>query len=146
MFDKLKKVFGTSSSQPALKSGAHAVAAPDTMSVWAATQGLTYNPLSDGKGFLMTGRIGGHAWRLERGHASRAYIVGEELRARAELKVNDDVAVLIMNRPLKEVLEKQAYALYTDTLQTTADPKLPEELRWLAMYREVGWDSLGPAF
>ena len=51
-----------------------------------------------------------------------------------------------MNRSLKEVLEKQAYALCTNTLQTTADPKLPEKMRWLAMYREAEWDSLNPAF
>jgi hypothetical protein len=38
-----------------------------------------------------------------------------------------------MNRPLKEALEKRACEKYTDTLQTTADPSLPEEMRWLAM-------------
>lgn len=27
-----------------------------------------------------------------------------------------------------------------------ADPNLPEEMRWLAMYDEVGWDALPPAF
>ena len=53
---------------------------------------------------------------------------------------------MIMNRALKEALEKQAYQRYTDTLQTIADPKLPEEMRWMAMYQEVGWDSLAPAF
>jgi hypothetical protein len=36
--------------------------------------------------------------------------------------------------------------LYTDSLQTTADPNLPEEMRWLAMYDEVGWESLPLAF
>ncbi len=150
MFDQLKKVFGASSDKSSDKSsgnsGERTAAATDALSVWARAQGLTYNPLDDGKGFLMAGRVGNRPWRLERGHSSRAYIRGEELRARAELKVDEDIAVLIMNRSLKEVLEKQAYQLYTDTLQTTADPKLPEEMRWLAMYREVGWDSLEPAF
>jgi hypothetical protein len=51
-----------------------------------------------------------------------------------------------MNRPLKESLEKRAYAIYTDSLRTTADPSLPEEMRWLAMYDEVGWSSLLPEF
>ena len=142
MFDRLKKVFGT----PADKSLGHAVATPDAVSMWASAQGFAYSSMGEGKGFSMTGQVGNCAWRLERGRSSRDYIRGEELRARAELKVDEDVAVLIMNRALKEVLEKQAYQLYTDTLQTTADPKLPEEMRWLAMYREVGWDSLGPAF
>jgi hypothetical protein len=60
--------------------------------------------------------------------------------------LNDGVSILIMNRPLKEALEKRAYEMYTDTLQTTADPSLPEEMRWLAMYPETGWDGLPPEF
>ena len=114
--------------------------------MWASARGFAYSSLGEGKGFSMTGQVGSSPWRLERGRSSREYIRGEELRARAELKVDEDVAVLIMNRALKDVLEKQAYQLYTDTLQTTADPKLPEEMRWLAMYPEAGWDSLAPAF
>ena len=60
--------------------------------------------------------------------------------------MNGDAAVLIMNRPLKESLEKRAYAMYTDTLQTTADPSLPEEMRWLAMFDEMAWESLPKDF
>ena len=146
MFDRIKKVFGASADNFQERTVAASDAVSDAMSVWARAQGLTYNPLGEGKGFLMTGRVGNKLWQLERGNSSRTYIYGEELRARAELKVDEDVAVLVMNRSLKEVLEKQAYALYTDTLQTIADPKLPEEMRWLAMYREVGWESLSPAF
>ncbi len=133
MFDPFKKAFGAS-------------AASDAVSVWAKAQGFTCNRLGEGKGFSIAGRIGNKPWRLERSHSVRAYIQGDELRARAELKVDEEVAVLIMNRSLKEMLEKQAYALYTDTLQTTVDPKLAEEMRWLAMYREVGWEGLSPAF
>lgn len=92
------------------------------------------------------GAVGNKPWKIERGPSSRDYIRGEELRGRAELKINDDAAVLIMNRPLKDVLEHRAYKMYTDTLQTTAEPGLPEEMRWLAMYPEVGWDSLSNAF
>jgi hypothetical protein len=50
-----------------------------------------------------------------------------------------------MNRPLKAALEKKAYALYTDSLQTSVDPNLPEEMRWLAMYQEVGWEGMSEA-
>ena len=142
MFDQFKKVFGT----PADKSLTRAVTPPDAVSIWASTHGFAYSPAGDGKGFSITGQTSRRPWRLECGHTSRAYIHGEELRARAELKVDDDVAVLVINRALKDVLEKQAYEHYTDTLQTIADPKLPEEMRWLALYPEVGWDSLSPAF
>lgn len=140
MFERLKKVFG---------QGGKAADAPliaDAVSQWAGSQGFAYTGHGDSPAFAVTGQIGDKPWKLERGRSSRDYIRGEELRARAELKVNDDAAVLVMNRPLKEALEKRAYEMYTDTLQTTADPSLPEEMRWLAMYPEVGWDGLPPAF
>jgi hypothetical protein len=140
MFDRLRKAFSQAQS-PLKKSGA-----VNAVSEWAGAHGLLYTGVNDGNGFSLTGKIGNKAWKLERGRASRDYIHGDELRARAELKLNDDVSVLIMNRPLKDALEKRAYEMYTDTLQTTADPSLPEEMRWLAMYPEAGWESLGSEF
>ena len=142
MFNQLKKAFDASADKPEKR----AVAASDTVSAWAKAQGFIYSRIDESKEFSIAGRTGNKPWRLECGHSLRAYIQGDELRARADLKVDEDVAVLIMNRSLKEGLEKQAYALYTDTLQTIVDPTLPEEMRWLAMYREVGWEGLSPAF
>ena len=140
MFERLKKVFGR--SDKTIDSPVTA----DAVSRWAGSQGFSYTGYGDNPAFAVTGKIGDKPWKLERGPSTRDYIRGEELRARAELKVNDDAAVLVMNRPLKEALEKRAYEMYTDTLQTIADPSLPEEMRWLAMYPEVGWDGLPPAF
>lgn len=140
MFDRLRKAFSQAQSRPKPPGAANAV------SEWAGMQGFSYTDVNDGNGFSLTGKIGNKAWKLERGRASRDYIHSEELRARAELKLNDDVSILIINRPLKDALEKRAYEMYTDTLQTTADPSLPEEMRWLAMYPEAGWDSLTPEF
>jgi hypothetical protein len=140
MFDRIKKAFTQADA-----SGSPPVAL-DAVSAWAGTQGFSYTVANDGKGFVLTGHVAGKPWKLERGKSSRDYIHGEELRARAEMNLNDDVSVLIMNRPLKEALEKRAYEMYTDTLQTTADPSLPEEMRWLAMYPEAGWDSLPHEF
>jgi hypothetical protein len=54
--------------------------------------------------------------------------------------------VLVINRPLKESLEKRAYQIFTDPLQTSVDTNLPEEMRWLSMFDEVGWDKLPPVF
>jgi hypothetical protein len=149
MFERLKKVFNTSGKSGVAPEHAASVLA-DPLARWATAQGYSYTAIDTakgpGKGFTVTGEVAGKPFKLERGRASRDYIHGDELRARAELQVNDDAAVLIMSRPLKESLEKKAYEMYTDTLQTTADPSLPEEMRWLAMYQEVGWDSLSPAF
>ena len=94
----------------------------------------------------MQGKVGGRTWKMELGRPTRDYIAGEELRARAELGVFDEVGAMIINRPLKDALERRAYSMITDTLQTTADPRLPEEMRWLAMYDEVGWEGPSNAF
>ena len=140
MFDRLRKAFSQGQARPDVAAPVNAV------SEWAGVQGFSYRSVNDSTGFSLAGKIGNRPWKLERGSATRDYIHGEELRARAELQLNDDVSVLIMNRPLKDALEKRAYEMYTDTLQTTADPSLPEEMRWLAMYPEAGWDSLAPEF
>ena len=140
MFERLKKVFAPRDV------GSDRPDAADDVSKWAGTKGFAFTGSSEGTGFVLSGKIDKKPWKLERGKSTRNYIRGEELRARAELQLNDDVAVLIMNRPLKEVLEKRAYEIFTDTLQTTVDPSLPEEMRWLSMYPEACWHALPPAF
>lgn len=99
-----------------------------------------------GVGFGIHGTLHGKPWKLERAAASRNYISGEEIRGRADIAVDPQATVVIMNRPLKEMLEKRAYALYTDSLETVAGPTLMEEMRWLALYPEVGWDRIPDAF
>ncbi len=142
MFERLKKIFTQESPQTRTLVAVR----DDPVSEWAETKGLSLSEIMDGNGFALSGVIGTKPWKLERAKSSRDYIRGEELRARAELKVSDEVSMLIMNRPLKDALEKRAYAMYTNSLQTTAGPDLPEEVRWLALYREVGWDSLPNSF
>lgn len=149
MFDRLKKVLGKASppARPAAPPPPDSVAgAHDPVSEWAATQGFHFSGKAAGTAFSLQGKFGDRPWRMEVGRPSRKYIVGDELRGRAELGVDPEVLIVLMNRPLKEVLEKQAYALYTDTLQTSADPNLPEEMRLLAMYEETGWASIPRPF
>ena len=147
MFDRIRKAFsrgrGKDRSDPA---GTISQLAHGPVSEWARTQGLGFSTDDGGEGITLQGQVGGRPWRLQLGRPSRKYIFGEEVRARAELGLRDDVAVLIINRPLRDALEKQAYEIYTDPLQTTISPNLTEEMRWLAMFREVGWDSLPKDF
>jgi hypothetical protein len=144
MFERLKKI-SLNAKIPGQK-----FASADAVAAWAGAQGFLWAAADDGKstgrGFSLTGTVDNKPWKLECGSSSRDYILGEELRARAELKLDGDTSVLIMSRPLKEMLEKRAYGIYTDTLQTTADPRLTEEMRWLALYPEVGWNGLPKAF
>jgi hypothetical protein len=114
------------------------------VSQWASIQGLKVSERS--RGYSMEGLVGGKPWRMEQGKPSRDFIQGLELRARAETGLREDIAVMIMTRTLKNELDKRAFSLYTDTLQTQVDPNLPEEMRWLAMYEEVGWEELGEVF
>ena len=55
------------------------------MAEWAHGQGFAY--VADGKAddSVVTGTLAGKPFKLERGRASRDYIRGDELRARAEL-------------------------------------------------------------
>lgn len=145
MFERLRKVFqrepkerdreATPSQEP-----------HGPISEWAASRGMTLSGVPLGHGVAMQGKVGGRPWRMELGKPSRDYISGEELRARAELGVFDDVGAMIISRALKDALERRAYSMITDTLQTTADPRLPEEMRWLAMYDEIGWEGVPDGF
>lgn len=147
MFDRIRKVF--SRGDDAAPAPAAPVAVPpaaDPVSEWAATQGFTFSTEVAGAAFALQGRVGGKPWRMEVGRPSRRYVQGGELRARAELDIDPEVLLMVMNRPLRDELVKQAYATYTESLQTSIDRSLPEEMRLLAMHDEVGWDSLPPAF
>jgi hypothetical protein len=153
MFEFIKKTLGFGSNPNADKAtkspilpGA-SVSPSSKVSEWASMQGLGFSQRADGRGgYQMDGKIGDKPWRMEQGKPSRDFIKGSELRARAELGIRDGVAVMVMNRQLKNDLDKRAFALYTDSLQTIADPNLPEEMRWLSIYEEMGWESLGGAF
>jgi hypothetical protein len=145
MFDRIKKAFSKEAKEPLEPEGPSSQMARGPVSEWAATQGFAFS-VDGSDGMALEGKVGGKPWRLQLGRPTRNYILGAEVRARAELGIQDDVAVLIMNRPLKEALEKKAYQIYTDQLQTSVDSTMPEEMRWLAMFDEVGWDSLPREF
>lgn len=143
MFDRIKKAL---SREATSKDAGHSSHLHGPMSQWASQEGLTLSQADD-EMLAVVGQVAGsNPWRLEVGRSTRTYIRGEELRARAELGLDEDISVLVMNRSLKDALERKAYSMITDTTQTTADPGLPEEMRWLAMYNEVGWDGLSSKF
>ncbi|MBP7565325.1 MAG: hypothetical protein KA795_04895 [Burkholderiaceae bacterium] len=132
MLERLRKLF--SSRAPSV---ARAVPVPiDAVAAWAAGAGLDFHPRGEA-GFAISGQRDGLTWRLERGAPSRHFIHGAELRGRTELGLHSNVAVLILNRHLQDALEHRAFSEFTDTLRTSADQQLPEEVRWLSMYEEV---------
>ena len=143
MFERLKKAF---SKEAKRGDDTPSQISLGPVSEWAATQGFGFSVLDGGQNIALEGKVGGRPWRLQLGKPTRNYIFGEEVRGRAELGIPEDVAVLVMNRPLKEALEKRAYEMYTNTLQTSVDSSMPEEMRWLAMFEEVAWEKLPETF
>ncbi|MEO5672738.1 MAG: hypothetical protein ABIR26_18780 [Ramlibacter sp.] len=146
MFERIKRAFFRDAKDSADEAAPNSQLSHGPVSEWAATRGFGFSVDGTGHGVALEGKVQGRPWRLQMGAPSRMYIRGEEVRIRAELGIDDDAAVLVINRPLREALEKQAYSMYTDSLQTQADPSLPEEMRWLAMFDEVGWDTLPRTF
>jgi hypothetical protein len=153
MFESIKNALGFGSNpKPDHASKADIVpgaslSPSSKVSEWASMQGLGFSQRPDGRGgYQMDGKIGDKPWRMEQGKPSRDFIKNSELRARAELGLREGLAVMVMNRQLKNELDKRAFALYTDSLQTIVDANLPEEMRWLSIYEEMGWESLGKAF
>jgi hypothetical protein len=146
MFDRIRKALAREPRDKDSRTAPPSRLPHGPVSEWAASQGFAMSVTGNGQAIAVEGRVGAKPWRMELGKPMRGFIRGEELRARAELGLPEDLAVMIMNRPLKEALEKKAYSIITDTLQTTADPNFPEEMRWLAMYDEVGWPSLPGSF
>ena len=63
-----------------------------------------------------------------------------------DFEADPDAAVMVINRPLQEILEGTAYTAITDTLQTAVSSSLPEEMRWLSMYEEMAWPGLPVSF
>jgi hypothetical protein len=146
MFDRIKKALSRGAKQPQESEVQVSQLEAGPVSEWAATQGFAFSTNARNREIALESKIDGKPWRMQLGRPTRNYILGEEIRARAELTVRDDAAVLLINRPLKESLEKKAYSIYTDPLQTSVDPSLPEEMRWLAMFDEVGWEGPPQAF
>ena len=145
MFDRLKRIFGGKDSA----APSSAIAGPERQRIhqWALQQGYSFSdkPVkgrpepSPGFQFGLDSKIRGKRWRIECGSPDRDFIKGLALRGRIDLGALQAASIVIMNRPLKVALEKRAYALYTDSVQTAVDPNLPEEMRWLAALPEVAW-------
>jgi hypothetical protein len=149
MFDRIRKALsrsGAGNDAADADAATPSQIAQGPMSEWAATQGFALSLRGDGQTVALEGTVGGRPWRMEAGPPTRDYIRGEELRARADLRLARDPSLMVINRPLKAALERKAYSAITDTLRTTSNADLPQEMRWLAMFDEIGWQDLPDAF
>ena len=142
MFKQLRKALGLS-PEPAAQLG---VVTPGQLAQWAGAQRWAFAFDGEPDRFVLQGQVVEHPWRLESGAPSRDYMQGTELRVRAELALNPDAHVMVISRALKEELEGRVYGAITNSLQTTVDQSLPQEMRWLSIYEELRWPQMPASF
>ena len=142
MFERLRSVFTRGATSAADRS----IATATQLSQWAKGQGWSFAFQGEPAQFHLGGVAAGQPWRMESGAPARDYIHGTELRARADLRVAPEVALMVISRSLKEELEGRVYGAITDTMQTAVDDSLPQEMRWLAIYEELRWPELPTSF
>jgi hypothetical protein len=102
---------------------------------WAETRGGQFRIAKDGRSFLIEQpKAFPGGLRVEWGPSQRAYIEGNELRMRCELRLHGDLQMMVLCRDLMDRLESAVFEAYTDTLKTRVDTDTPEEMRWLVMF------------
>lgn len=114
---------------------------------WAEARGLEFLARRD-DACAFVGEWSGQPVRIDLQPAGRPYLEGWELNARTEIGLPLPSGVVLMNRPLKLSMERWAdyvYSQLTNAVQTMAET-LPEEVRWLATYRDAGWPGPEPSF
>ena len=114
----------------------------DSVAPWAQSHQYGFRAVPD-EGFVVDGRLGATAWRLEWGPSQRPYIEGHELRLRSELGLGSDLQALVMNRVLAEQMEKTVFEQYVEGVQTRIDNQTPPEMRWLVMFPKLAGAELG---
>ena len=127
MFESIKRMLGSSS---AARDDGQALAA------WAKTEGFTLKHVKhrSGVGFVVES---GRGWRVELGPSQRPYIIGQELRFRADTGLHGDVQMIMVTRVLAQTLESDVFSRFTHAMQTQIDTTMPDEMRWLAMHPRV---------
>ena len=123
------------------------VATDDPVARWATEHFIKHKRLAPAQ-FELEGLLLDKPFRASCSASSRPYIIGLEMRARMDLDLPPTGHVIVMSRVVRQALEKQANALYAaavDPVQTSAQ-MLPEELRWLSMFRQGIWNGPQPLF
>ena len=104
MLESFKRLFSPAASGPDWRDVAD----------WARERGLAFKRAREDEGFVVEGELSGRPVRIEWGPPQRAYIEGRELRIRMELKLPADLQMLLLSRPLMELLEKQTFERFTE--------------------------------
>lgn len=110
---------------------------------WAEDAGHRFAIGRGEQGFVIEPQAGSASWRIEWSPSQRNYIVGRELRVRAEIGVDSDLQMLAATRELFGRLEHAVFEQYTEGTETRIDDDTPEEMRWVVLYPQVPGKVLG---
>lgn len=114
----------------------------DNVALWAEQRQYPFRSVP-GEGFVIDGRVAGTEWRLEWGPSQRSYVVGAELRLRAELATSSALQLVVMNRALQEAMENAMFEQAVESVQTRIDNETPPETRWLVMFPKLPGVDMG---
>jgi hypothetical protein len=115
----------------------------DAFKGWSRGAQVHLRTPRDAEGLIVDGKVDGVPWRLEWGASQRPYVLGKELRIRAELALPGDLQVIVLNKVLQEVIEKAMFEQFVEGVQTRIDTETPAEMRWVVMYPKLGRGELG---
>jgi hypothetical protein len=138
MFERIKNALNR---QPASEP------VDDPVARWATGHFISHKRPAPAQ-FELDGLLLERPFRASCSASSRSYITGLEMRARMDLDLPPTGHVIVMSRVVRQSLEKQANELYAaavDAVRTSAQ-MLPEELRWLSLYRQGMWAGPQPSF
>jgi hypothetical protein len=126
MFESIKRLLGPASAGDE----------GEVLAAWAKAEGYTFKRVKDktGGGYVVET---GKGWRVELGSSQRPYVIGKELRFRADTGVPGDVQMIMITKVLAQTLESDVFSRFTNAMQTQIDNTLPDEMRWLAMHPRV---------
>ena len=113
----------------------------DLVAGWARRNGHHWKREKDGEGFAIDGKSATAPWRLEWGRPQRPYIAGHELRIRSVLDLPADFQMMVMTRPLEELLAHEAFEHGTRSNQTQVGNVELEESRWLVMFPKIAFNQ-----
>ena len=115
----------------------------EALAPWAEAKQYVFRGVRESDGFVIDGRLGAVPWRLEWGPSQRSYVPGNELRLRAELGLQSDLQIVVLNRVLQEQMEKAVFDQYIEGVQTRIDNQTPPEMRWLVMFPKLSGGEMG---
>lgn len=110
---------------------------------WSRSAQVQIRTPREGEGLIVDGKLGDAPWRLEWGASQRPYVLGHELRIRAEVSVPGELQIIVLNKVLQEAIEKTMFEQFVEGVQTRIDTETPAEMRWVVMYPKLNRSELG---